>query len=172
MPDKAKAITKFILKAAKEAKKGVKAEPEPELTGPVKWPLQCTVGPGLEGAIACESKVGYVNGTKGWLIYRGYNIFDLSAYSTFEEVSYLLLHGRLPTAAQLSRFKRRLVGYRLLPDTLRMLMGFPVEVLTGQLEGGELLAGFACQVGWLSVAVLLYALVWRRGLRHYTAVGG
>jgi len=54
----------------------------------------------------------------------------------------------------------------------RYMVGFPVEVLTGQLEGGELLAGFACQVGWLSVAVLLYALVWRRGLRHYTAVGG
>jgi len=93
----------------------------------VQWPIECTVGPGLEGATACESRVGYVNGSCGELIYRGYSIFDLCAYSTYEEVSYLLLHGRLPTAKQLTSYKKRLTECRYLPNAMRHLMGFPVE---------------------------------------------
>ncbi len=54
----------------------------------------------------------------------------------------------------------------------RYMVGFPVEVLTGQLEGTELLTGFLCQGGWLIVALTLSTLMWRRGLRRYTAVGG
>ena len=127
MSDNTKVITKLILKAAKEARKEVQAEPEPELTTAIKWPLQCTVGPGLEGAIACESQIGYVNGSKGCLIYRGYDIFDLCAYSTFEEVSYLLLHGKMPTAKQLKVFTKKLKRYWHIPKTLRLMMGFPVE---------------------------------------------
>jgi len=120
-------ITDLILKAAQKARLETSDKPEPEHTRPVQWPLLCTVGPGLEGAIACESKVGYVNGSKGWLIYRGYDIFDLCAYSTFEEVSYLLIHGTLPTSSELEAFKKKLINYRFLNTTLRLLMGFPVE---------------------------------------------
>jgi citrate synthase len=120
-------ITDLILNAKERAIKETSHEPEPELTQPQKWPINCTVGPGLEGAIACETKVGYVNGAKGWLIYRGYNIFDLCAYSTFEEVSYLLLHGLLPTATQLEAFKKKLVQYAHIPYTKRLLLSFPVE---------------------------------------------
>ena len=127
MTDADTTITELILKAAEKAREETSNEPEPGLTKPVSWPVQCTVGPGLEGAIACESKVSYVNGTKGCLIYRGYDIFDLAAYSTFEEVSYLLLHGNLPTPGQLERYKKTLAEYRHLPATKRLLMGFPVE---------------------------------------------
>ena len=52
------------------------------------------------------------------------------------------------------------------------MLGFPVEVLMGQLTAGELVRGFSLQIGWLLVAVGLYQLVWRRGLRRYSAVGG
>ncbi len=124
-----KAIKDLILKAAKKARRETSATPEPEHTSPVQWPAHCTVGPGLEGAIAYESKIGYVNGLKGWLIYRGYDIFDLCAYSTFEEVSYLLMHGNLPTTSQLEDFKNRLTRYRFLNKTLRLLMGFQVETM-------------------------------------------
>ena len=127
MPDRTPEITKIILKAARKARRETQAEPEPELTRPLQWPVECTVGPGLEGAIACESKIGYVNGAKGWLIYRGYNIFDLCAYATFEEVSYLILHGRLPNARQLKYFKNKLRRYRHMPKTLRRVMSFPLE---------------------------------------------
>ncbi len=69
----------------------------------------------------------------------------------------------------------------LLPDALRTLatvlpfrymVGFPVEILTGQVAGAGLLAGFALQIGWLAAALFLYRWLWRRGLRRYTAVGG
>lgn len=120
-------ITELILKAAKTAREQTSMEPEPEHIQPVDWPIDCTVGPGLEGAIACESKIGYVNGAKGALVYRGYDIFDLCAYCTYEEVAYLLLHGDLPTRDQLNVFKHKLIQCRPVHDTLRVLMGFSVE---------------------------------------------
>jgi len=122
-------ITNIVLKAAGKARKETTIEPEPELTRSIQWPVQCVVGPGLEGAIACESKIGYVNGAKGWLIYRGYDIFDLCAYSTYEDVSYLLLHGYLPTRGQLDLFKKKLIQCRKLPATMRLLLNFPIEAM-------------------------------------------
>jgi len=127
MHEETKEITGLILEAAKKARKETSSEPEPGFTQPITWPIQCTVGPGLEGAIACETNVGYVNGAKGWLIYRGYDIFELCAYSTFEEVSYLLLHGRIPNSAQLKDFKKKLFEYTHIPKTKRRIMSFPIE---------------------------------------------
>lgn len=121
------AITELILKAKKKAQQETRSEPEPEITRDVSWPVACTVGPGLEGAIASETKIGFVNGAKGWLVYRGYDVFDLCAYSTFEEVTYLLLHGSLPTPRELEGFNRELIRHRTLNKTLRLVMGFPVE---------------------------------------------
>ncbi len=54
----------------------------------------------------------------------------------------------------------------------RYMVGFPVEVLTGQVSGAGLLTGFALQGAWLLVALGLYAGLWRAGLRRYSAVGG
>ncbi|MFC1752192.1 citrate/2-methylcitrate synthase [Thermoproteota archaeon] len=124
---KTKKITELVLKSAERARKETDSEPEPALTKPIEWPVDCIVGPGLEGAIACESKIGYVNGSKGWLIYRGYDIFDLCAHSTFEEVSYLLLQGNLPTKSQLSTFKKRLSLCHNVANTLRILLNFPLQ---------------------------------------------
>ncbi|MDW7709386.1 MAG: citrate/2-methylcitrate synthase [Deferrisomatales bacterium] len=127
MSHSVKTVESVILDAARKARQEADAEPEPELVKPAEWPIVCTVGPGLEGAIACESKVGYVNGAKGWLIYRGYDVFDLCAHSTYEEVCYLLLHGKLPSASEYAEFRETLAEYRHLPSTLRLLLGFPVE---------------------------------------------
>ncbi len=120
-------ITDLILKARDQAFKETDSEPEPELTQPLKWPIQSTVGPGLEGAIACETKIGYVNGRKGWLVYRGYNIFDLCAYSSYEEVSYLLLYGSMPNKSEFERFKKQLCDARQIPSALRLMMSFPIQ---------------------------------------------
>ncbi len=128
MNEETRKITELIIKAKEKAYRETSDEPEPELVQKaLKWPVQCTIGPGLEGAIACESKVGYVNGSKGWLIYRGYDIFDLCAYSTYEEVSYLLLYGKLPTKTELKEYKKVLSDFSFLPLTLRQLMNFPIE---------------------------------------------
>ncbi len=129
MHDDTKEITDIIMAASEKARRETEDIPEPAISRTVEWPLTCTVGPGLEGAIACESKIGYVNGTKGRLIYRGYDIFDLCANSTYEEVSYLLMYGVLPSSVRLAAYKKRLVGYRVLNKTLRMLMGFDVETM-------------------------------------------
>ncbi len=67
---------------------------------------------GLEGVIACESKLGYIDGQKGWLIYRGIEIGDLAEHSTYEETAYLLLFGKLPTRKELDEFTQKLVNYR------------------------------------------------------------
>ncbi|MFH0911574.1 MAG: citrate/2-methylcitrate synthase, partial [Planctomycetota bacterium] len=94
------------------------------------WPVQATIGPGLEGAIACYTQIGHVNGGKGQLTYRGYNIFDLATHSTFEEVAYLLIYGKLPGSQQFERFRDKLAAYRHLPRTLRLLQNFPIEETT------------------------------------------
>lgn len=127
MDEKLKEIKGIVLDAAKKAREETGDVPTPQITDPMKWPIQCTLGPGLEGAIAGETKIGYVNGAKGWLVYGGYDIFDLCAYSTYEEVSYLLLHGHLPNADELDGFKKKLSKYRFLNKTMRLLMSFPVE---------------------------------------------
>lgn len=54
----------------------------------------------------------------------------------------------------------------------RYMISFPVEVLMGQVRGVALWQGFIWQAGWLAVAVILFALVWRAGVRQYAAVGG
>jgi len=54
----------------------------------------------------------------------------------------------------------------------RYMLGFPVEVLLGQLDGAQLRAGFAFQTGWLAVAAALFVALWWAGTRRYTAVGG
>jgi ABC-2 type transport system permease protein len=62
------------------------------------------------------------------------------------------------------------VAARVLP--FWYMVGFPVEALTGQVAGRDLLAGFAIQAGWLALAALLGRLVWMQGVKRYTAVGG
>lgn len=54
----------------------------------------------------------------------------------------------------------------------RYMVSFPVEVLLGQVTGPALGAGLAVQAGWTVVAVALFSLVWRLGVRRYAAVGG
>ncbi len=53
----------------------------------------------------------------------------------------------------------------------RYMAGFPVEVITGQLARGDILAGLAVQGGWTGLAIALAWLLWRGGIRRYTAIG-
>ncbi len=111
-----KEINELIRQAAVKAQQETSDEPEPQLTGDLKWPVTVELKPGLEGAIACGTKIGYVNGTKGWLVYRGYNCFDLAEKSSFEETSYLLLFGKLPTKSEMDEFNSKLKKYREVPS--------------------------------------------------------
>jgi citrate synthase len=111
-------IARLIQEAAEKARRETDAEPEPQFVGQAEFPMKLEVGRGLEGAVACETKIGYVNGTKGWLIYRGYNIFDLALHSSFEETAYLLLFGDLPNKEQMEAFRAKLLAAREVPAVI------------------------------------------------------
>ena len=84
-----------------------------------------SAGKGLAGVIALETEICDIDGQEGILIYSGYDIGDLAAHCTFEEVAYLLWNGRLPTAEELHDLELRLAAERILPpmvvETLRLM---------------------------------------------------
>ena len=73
---------------------------------------------GLRGIKVADTKISYIDGANGVLIYRGYRIEDLAKNSSYEETAYLILKGKLPTPMELSVFKDQLAGYRFLPQYL------------------------------------------------------
>ena len=59
-----------------------------------------TYDPAFMNTAACKSRITYINGDKGVLLYRGYPIEQLAEHSDFLETAYLILFGELPSAAQ------------------------------------------------------------------------
>jgi len=90
---------------------------------------------GLRGVKVADTRISDVDGEKGVLIYRGFNICDLVVHSTFEEVSFLLLDDRLPTGEELVGFQRELVSEREVPEPVLEFMkklpasAHPMDVL-------------------------------------------
>ncbi len=78
---------------------------------------------GLRGIEVADTKISDIDGERGRLIYRGYDILDLTKYSNFEETAYLLLHDSLPTKDQLEEFKTKLKEARLIPKQMQSNMG-------------------------------------------------
>lgn len=77
---------------------------------------------GLEGIIAAQTAISYIDGINGRLFYRGIDIDELAEKSTFEETTALLWYGKLPTARQLDSFKRKMVENRLVPNEVIALL--------------------------------------------------
>src|SRR5262245_30094169 len=73
---------------------------------------------GLEGVVAAETELCDLDGARGRLAYRGYDIDDLARQASFEEVAHLLWVGELPNASQLDRFKGELAAARPIPPEL------------------------------------------------------
>jgi citrate synthase len=80
--------------------------------------MSTTMTRGLEGVIAAESEICFIDGEAGILSYRGYNIHTLADNATFEEVIHLLWHGHLPGVKELGRLKATLVQNRPIPDSV------------------------------------------------------
>jgi citrate synthase len=77
---------------------------------------------GLEGIVAAQSSICFIDGDKGILSYRGYDINELAPHATFEEAVFLLWEGHLPTRQELDAFQAKLVANRELPPiALRVL---------------------------------------------------
>jgi citrate synthase len=82
-----------------------------------------TKNTGLRGIEVADTRISDIDGEKGKLIYRGYDILDLAKKSNYEETAYLLLHDQLPSKEQLAEFKFRLNEARLIPKRMQINMG-------------------------------------------------
>jgi len=96
--------------------------------------MSTTTGAGLEGVIAGESEICYIDGYEGVLSYRGYNIHTLADHASFEEVVYLLWNGRLPKRDELAALKSELAANRAIPQPVVDFLGgvpkaAPMDVL-------------------------------------------
>jgi len=76
----------------------------------------------LSGVVAGNTALCTVGRTGNDLHYRGYDILDIAAASEFEEIAYLLVHGELPTVAQLTRYKAKLQSLRGLPASVKSVL--------------------------------------------------
>ncbi|HZC08040.1 MAG TPA: citrate synthase [Ktedonobacterales bacterium] len=75
-----------------------------------------TSAKGLEGIVVAQTHISHVFGEEGRLVYRGYEISELAGKASFEEVAFLLWHGRLPTRAELDALNAQMRPLRALPD--------------------------------------------------------
>jgi citrate synthase len=96
-----------------------------------------TYDPGFTSTASCESKITFIDGDKGVLLYRGYPIDQLAEHCTFLETAYLLLYGELPTAEQYTSFKQRITRHTMVHEQMnRFYTGFrrdahPMAVMVG-----------------------------------------
>jgi len=96
-----------------------------------------TYDPSFTSTASCESKITYIDGDKGVLLYRGYPIDQLAEYGNFIETCYLLLYGELPTLKQYSAFDNRIVKHTMVHEQMtRFYTGFrrdahPMAVMVG-----------------------------------------
>jgi len=78
---------------------------------------------GLRGIPVADTRISNIDGERGKLIYRGYDILDLTKNSNFEEVCYLLLHDELPSKSEYQNFTSRLTEARFIPKQMQINMG-------------------------------------------------
>ncbi len=96
-----------------------------------------TYDPGFTSTASTESKITYIDGDEGVLLYRGYDIADLAEKSTFLETCYLLLNGELPNPSQKTSFENSITNHTMLHEQIHFLFrGFrrdahPMAVMCG-----------------------------------------
>ncbi|HWV81291.1 MAG TPA: citrate synthase [Hyphomicrobiaceae bacterium] len=96
-----------------------------------------TYDPGFTSTANCSSKITYIDGEEGILLYRGYPIEQLAKSSNFIEVCYLLLHGELPSPAQFKEFDKHITRHTMVHEQMtRFYTGFrrdahPMAIMCG-----------------------------------------
>jgi citrate synthase len=78
-----------------------------------------TYDPAFTNTAACRSRVTYIDGDKGILMYRGYPIEQLAEHSTYLETAYLVLFGELPSRSQLEQWTRNVGKHMVVPEGIR-----------------------------------------------------
>ena len=101
----------------------------------------CTFDPGFSSTASCQSKITYIDGQKGVLLYRGYPIEQLAKQCSFVEVAYLLQYGELPTVESSMEFQEKLTYETMVHEHLiRFYQGFkpdahPMAILVSSYNG-------------------------------------
>jgi len=96
-----------------------------------------TYDPSFTSTASCESKITFIDGGKGVLLYRGYPIDQLAEHSTFVEICYLLLYGELPTKEQYDTFRNLITYHTMVHEQMpRFYTGFrrdahPMAIMVG-----------------------------------------
>jgi citrate synthase len=96
-----------------------------------------TYDPGFTSTASCESRITYIDGDKGELLYRGYPIEEIAEHSDFMEVCYLILFGELPTADQKNKFVHDVTHHTMVHEQINLFFrGFrrdahPMAVMCG-----------------------------------------
>ena len=98
-----------------------------------------TYDPGFTSTASCESKITFIDGDEGILLYRGYPIEQLAEHGDFLETCYLLLYGEMPTVQQKADFDYRVTRHTMVHEQMsRFFQGFrrdahPMAVMTGSI---------------------------------------
>ncbi|HJP35356.1 MAG TPA: citrate/2-methylcitrate synthase, partial [Gammaproteobacteria bacterium] len=79
---------------------------------------QFTYDPGFTSTASCDSRITYIDGEAGILLYRGYPIDELAENSSFIETAYLLLTGELPTATEYDEFNHAIMHHNMVHEQL------------------------------------------------------
>src|SRR5271163_4589513 len=77
-----------------------------------------TFDPGFMATASCDSKITYIDGDAGILLYRGYPVEQLAELSSFMEVAYLLIYGNLPSARELHEFSGSISRHTMINESL------------------------------------------------------
>ena len=78
-----------------------------------------TYDPAFMNTASCRSRITYIDGDKGILLYRGYPIEQLAEKSSFLETAYLLLHGELPSAAELDSWVYNVTHHTIIHENIK-----------------------------------------------------
>src|SRR5687767_5522857 len=81
-----------------------------------------TYDPAFTNTAACRSRITYIDGDEGILMYRGYPIEQLAEHSDFLETAYLILRGELPTSSQMDQWTRDVTLHTMLHENLKTLL--------------------------------------------------
>ncbi|HXH24781.1 MAG TPA: citrate synthase [Vicinamibacterales bacterium] len=91
-------------------------------------PGLATYDPAFMNTAACRSRITFIDGDRGILMYRGYPIEQLAEHSTYLETAYLIIFGELPTGAQLKEWTRQITLHTMLHENIKKLMeGFQYD---------------------------------------------
>src|ERR687888_2613177 len=96
---------------------------------------------GLEGIVAATTRLSHVDGERGELVIAGFQIDELAQHATFEETTWLLWHGELPSSRQLDTFTAQLAAERALPAVTVALLRECARVALAPMDALRIAAG-------------------------------